>query len=198
MTDTYKRLSEPFPRDQLGTLNKGGAKLTYVPVSEVIARLNNVLGVSNWGITEMWAERDNEDPDWIVARTTLVATIDGETRTAIGFGGQKIKRTKNGDIVDLGDEYKGATSDALKKAAQQLGVGLDLARKDEALSYEADQQAPKASQEDIDAITAYAKKLEGEDLENFKDFWKKNVGVRLDSGKVTVEQAQLAKDNFGI
>jgi hypothetical protein len=56
--------------------------------------------------------------------------------TKDGFGGQKIKRTKAGEIVDLGDEFKGAFSDALKKAAQQFGVALYLARSDEALSIE--------------------------------------------------------------
>jgi hypothetical protein len=48
--------------------------------------------------------------------------------TRDGVGGQTIKRKRDGGIVDLGDEYKGAVSDALKKAAQSFGVGLYLAR----------------------------------------------------------------------
>ena len=39
--------------------------------------------------------------------------------------------------VDLGNEFKGAVSDATKKAAQSLGVGIYLARSDEALELEA-------------------------------------------------------------
>jgi hypothetical protein len=53
-------------------------------------------------------------------------TVGDVTRD--GVGGQTIKRKRDGGIVDLGDEYKGAVSDALKKAAQSFGVGLYLAR----------------------------------------------------------------------
>ena len=38
-------LSEPFPSEVEKQLKKGGASLTYIPVSEVITRLNKVLGV---------------------------------------------------------------------------------------------------------------------------------------------------------
>ena len=41
-------LSEPFPSEVEKQLKKGGASLTYIPVSEVITRLNKVLGVDMW------------------------------------------------------------------------------------------------------------------------------------------------------
>ena len=44
-----------------------------------------------------------------------------------GFGGQQIKHTRAGAILDLGHEYKGAVSDALKKGLQAFGVALYLA-----------------------------------------------------------------------
>jgi hypothetical protein len=117
-------LSAPFPKEVERQLDKGGITLTYIPVSEVIVRLNEVFGVTGWSYTQIKCERDFLDPDFLVAHVRL--TVGATTRD--GVGGQKIKRMKSGDIVDLGDEYKGAVSDALKKAAQSFGVGLYLAR----------------------------------------------------------------------
>ncbi len=117
-------LSAPFPKEVERSLDKGGATLTYIPVSEVIVRLNDVFGPLGWSYTLVKCERDVLDPDFLVAHVSM--TVGDITRD--GVGGQKIKRMKSGDIVDLGDEYKGAVSDALKKAAQSFGVGLYLAR----------------------------------------------------------------------
>jgi hypothetical protein len=134
-------LSEPFPPEVERELRKGGTSLTYIPVSEVITRLNRCFGVTGWSSEIIRCERDPLDPDFIVAHVRL-STHSGDIYphvTKDGFGGQKIKRTKAGEIVDLGDEFKGAVSDALKKAAQQFGVALYLARSDEALSIEIEQ-----------------------------------------------------------
>ena len=138
-------LNDYFPQEVERQLKKGGASLTYIPVSEVITRLNKVLGFDGWSSEILKCERDALDPDFIVAHVRLTVYSDSDRFTTVtkdGFGGQKIKRTKQGDIVDLGDEFKGAVSDALKKAAQSLGIGLYLARTEEAMELEAEQSAP--------------------------------------------------------
>lgn len=140
--EMYKNLSEPFPPEVERILNKGGASLTYIPVSEVVNRLNRILGVDKWSFTINKCERDKLDHDFIVAEVTIEAVFsaDEDGRPVVirrdGIGGQKIKRTRSGDIVDLGDEMKGAVSDALKKAAQTLGIGLYLARSEDAIESE--------------------------------------------------------------
>jgi hypothetical protein len=130
-------LNEPFSPDVERELKKGGTYLVYIPVSEVINRLNKVLGYDGWSYEIVKCERDAIDPDFIVAHVRMSVYPQADRFVSItrdGFGGQKIKRTKNGDIVDLGDEFKGAVSDALKKAAQSIGVGLYLARTEEAMA----------------------------------------------------------------
>lgn len=140
MSDLYQKLSDPFPPEMERKLSKGGTNLIYIPISEVINRLNKVLGVDRWSFTIIRCERDATDPDFVVAHVRI--EWDGGSndwsRPVIrdGFGGQKIKRTKQNQIVDLGDEFKGAISDALKKAAQTLGVGLYLARSEDAIEIE--------------------------------------------------------------
>lgn len=148
ISNNYPALAEPFPQEMERTVNKGGTALTYIPVSEVINRLNKVLGVDNWSFTIIRCERDAADPDFVVAHVRIEYFIsEFRSISRDGFGGQKIKRTKQGQILDLGDEFKGAISDALKKAAQTLGVGLYLARSDDAMEAE---QAMDASSSDAE------------------------------------------------
>jgi hypothetical protein len=148
VTDLAASLSEPFDPALLRRHDAKG--ITYIPISEVIARLNRVLGVGCWShvIKRTWeAGEQSTDtgayPAWVMCEVALTATIDGITSVHDGIGGQQVKLLRNGSgVVDLGDEYKGAMSDALKKAAQAFGVGLELARKDEALAWEAAQAPP--------------------------------------------------------
>ena len=107
------------------TLVKSGVSLIYLPISEVINRLNKVLGVENWSFEIISVRRDEVDTDEIIAHVSLSAEIDGKSIVKHGFGGQTVKRQrKDNKPVDLGNDFKGAVSDALKKAAQQLGIGL--------------------------------------------------------------------------
>ena len=128
MSGLYQKLSEQFPQEMERTLNKGGTSLTYIPVSEVITRMNKVLGVENWSFS---IKGYTEIGDSIVAHVTVVAVIEGKEVSRDGVGGQKIKRIKaTGLAVDYGDEVKGAVSDALKKAVQTLGIVMDVAAVD--------------------------------------------------------------------
>ena len=75
-----ERLSEPFPAEVERTLRKGGTTLTYIPVSEVIARLNNVLGVNGWSYSVKDCGRDSDSKDWIIALCYGIGGIQaGET-----------------------------------------------------------------------------------------------------------------------
>ena len=184
------QLSEPFSADVERQLKKGGTYLTYIPVSEVIARLNKVLGYDAWSYEIIRCERDSLDPDFIVAHVRMSLHAEGDRFMSItkdGFGGQKIKRTKQGDIVDLGDEFKGAVSDALKKAAQSLGVGLYLARTEEALMQEQEETpAPVVQQQSAvadvsplyESFISLRKSLDETGVSAIRTFWSEYSGGR--------------------
>jgi hypothetical protein len=182
-TNLYEMLSEPFPEEMEKTLRKGGASLTYIPVSEVITRLNKVFGVDGWSSEIISCGRDEIDPDFIVAKTRLIVFFEKGGMPIIkdGVGGQKIKRTKAGEIVDLGDEMKGAVSDALKKAAQQLGVGLYLARDVEAIETEHAQDAYKEvspTAKLYENFVGLRDKLDDAQRKNLRDWWSGYSGGR--------------------
>ena len=132
----YDDLARPFDRQLVQNTQKGGRSFTYIPASEVIVRLNKVLGPANWS-SEAEAHRDG---DWVIARVTLTAKFQDGICHATQYGGQEIKKYAKGDragqIMDLSSDFKGAVSDALKKCAQQLGVGLYLSRPEGAASIE--------------------------------------------------------------
>lgn len=181
MSDIYSRLSEPFPQEMEKIINKGGVNLTYIPVSEVINRLNKVLGVDKWSMTIQSCHRDPTDPDFVVAHVRIEYFLtEFSTITRDGIGGQKIKRTKAGAILDLGDEFKGAISDAVKKAAQTFGVGLYLARSEDAMEIEQVIEASNAPlsehQQKWETFKEYSKSMKVEQREAIGAFWKANYG----------------------
>lgn len=183
MSDTYNRLSEPFPQEMEKIITKSGVNLTYIPVSEVINRLNKVIGFDKWSYTIVLCERDAADADFVLAHVRIEYFPSGIGSGSIvrdGFGGQKIKRNKQGQIVDLGDEFKGAISDALKKAAQSLGVGLYLARSEEAMEIEQvidASSAPMSEHEQRwESFKTMSKSLTKEQREQISQAWAAEYG----------------------
>lgn len=169
--EILKKLSEPFPKEVESILKKGGMELTYIPVHEVIARLSNVLGIQNWSYTIKSQGRDTKTDDWIIVHVQLTVIIEGSVVVREAFGGAR--HTGN---MDLGDSYKSATSEALKKAAQTLGVGLYLARDDIALQLE---EAPDPKvQSAWDNFLSLAGSLTEEQRDALNEFWVKHSGGR--------------------
>ena len=181
----YADLAEPFPPEMERSVTKSGTALTYIPVSEVITRLNRVFGTRGWSSEIIRCERDQIDPEFIVAHVRLTIESGGSfmsTRVVKdGFGGQKIKRKKDGTIVDLGDEFKGAISDALKKAAQQLGIGLYLARDPDAIEVDEARHAevqPNPVVEKYEKFKEIRSTLNESQVQELRSYWASWSGGR--------------------
>jgi hypothetical protein len=108
---------------------RGGVTFDYLTGEQVVSRLNDVLTVAGWSFRVLRHDIHAE-ADEVWALGELVADIDGHVVTRQQFGSQKIKRSRSsGTPLDLGFDLKGATTDALKKCATLLGVGLYLSEK---------------------------------------------------------------------
>lgn len=108
-----EKLGEPFPRNAIKSREGAGRKrFDYVEAHTVIHRLNTVAVAWDFRIVNVeWRS------DLLIVQGEL--TIPGlGTRT--GFGVQKVAPNAGEDLV------KGASSDALKKAATLFGVALEL------------------------------------------------------------------------
>jgi hypothetical protein len=113
-------LEDPFTPAQIkhrkGNFNR---TLAYIEAPAVINRLNDAFdGTWSFDILE----------HHILQEEVLVLgrlTVEGIVKTQ--FGNSQITRKKDtGDVISLGDDLKAAATDALKKAATLLGVGLHL------------------------------------------------------------------------
>jgi len=128
MTDqVYQQLTAPFDR----TYERNG--FTYVTMEQVTSRLNDALGVGGWSfLIKEHGYSSQSDSYWALGR--LEAIIDGVTVVREQFGAQALNRFRTNDgkgkIVDVGNDMKGAATDAFKKCAAAIGVGLYLSAKD--------------------------------------------------------------------
>jgi len=112
-------LEKPFEPAQIRQRKGRNGVLDYVEGHTVIARLNAALdGAWSFEITH---HEIREDEVLVIGRLAA----DGITKMA--FGTSQVTREKGGgQVVSLGDDLKAAATDALKKCATFLGVGLHL------------------------------------------------------------------------
>lgn len=213
----FEELAKPY---QQNIIRKNPKGMDYVPVSEVIARLNYVLGPNNWDYAivgeKEYGEVQTETgvyPKWMVAHVSVTARFcDGSVATRHGKGGQDVQFLRNNQgPVDIGDTAKGAVSDALKKASQSFGVALDLARTEEAMLAEVyaklagDPNEPKATEKVCRQIEAHVKAFpkDSKDRADFIAWWNKltgdgSVGKKITSGTVSVKEADAALKFLGL
>jgi hypothetical protein len=85
----------------------------------VIQRLNDALD-GGWSF-EITHHEVREDEVIVLGKLTA------ETVTKMAFGASQVTRERDsGQLVSLGDDLKAASTDAIKKCATFLGVGLHL------------------------------------------------------------------------
>jgi hypothetical protein len=111
-------LTRPFAPEQIRQrAGHHGKTVSYVDVTAVIQRLNEACDAWSFEIVSHQMEGDE-----VIVLGKL--TADGVVKTA--FGGASITTDQQGRVVSLADDYKAASSDALKKAASLLGVALEM------------------------------------------------------------------------
>jgi len=147
-------LSQRTPATEIRT-RKGRGKdvFKYTDGAYVIRTLNEALG-HNWDF-----EADNEEiinwngiPFEVRCRGRLTLRLGGQSVTKVQYGSQMIEfikdRDKDGKAfivapVSIGDCFKGAATDAMKKCASLFGLALDLYDSDfKAENYTDDEPEP--------------------------------------------------------
>jgi Rad52/22 family double-strand break repair protein len=122
-------MTQRTPEQEVRTRpGRGGKPLKYTDGAYVIRTLNEGFGW-DWDFVA-----DNEQliefngqPFEVKVRGTLTVRYKGLSVTKTQFGCQPIEMLSNGTKpVSIGDAYKGAATDAMKKCASLLGIALDL------------------------------------------------------------------------
>lgn len=108
------RLREYLPQEAIKA-HPTKSYLSSINPMYVIERLNDVFGENGWEATY----RIVETGPMVVAECVLQCFVpDEKPITRQTFGGN--------DNKDLGDAFKGACTDALTKAASQIGIGAEV------------------------------------------------------------------------
>ena len=112
-------LEKPFEPAQIRQRKGRNGVLDYVEGHNVIHRLNEALdGAWSFEITHHEVREDE---------VLVLGRLSAESITKMQFGVSQVTREKgSGALVSLGDDLKAAATDALKKCATFLGVGLHL------------------------------------------------------------------------
>lgn len=120
--EQLKNLEAPFAPNQVKQREGSfGQTLDYLEGHAVIQRLNEVLG-GQWSfeVSEYQIREDSSE-------VFVLGKFTAGTTTKTQFGSSKITRNRqSGEILSLADDLKAAATDALKKCATLLGVGLYL------------------------------------------------------------------------
>jgi len=109
---------------------KGGGEWDYVTGTYVKKVLNYVFG---WMWDFQIVDKGREgDQLWVQGRLTIRDNQGNPRIIKEQFGRQDLKKRKDGSgFVDYGNDLKGASTDALKKCAAELGVASDVYGKNE-------------------------------------------------------------------
>ncbi len=112
-------LEKPFAPAQIRQRKGRNGVLDYVEGHSVIARLNQALdGAWSFEITHHEVREDE---------VLVLGKLTAENVTKMAFGTSQVTRERGtGALISLGDDLKSASTDAMKKCATFLGVGLHL------------------------------------------------------------------------
>ena len=123
-------LEKPFAPEQIKQrVGSFGNVIDYVEGHAIIKRLNDSFD-GLWSF-EIMKHEVMDDLDEVIVLGRLSA---GEV-VKMQFGSSRITRAKEtGNVISLADDLKAAATDAMKKCATLLGVGLHLYNGDRALN----------------------------------------------------------------
>lgn len=211
--DVVARLDEAIPEDVVSSRAGGGGKrLSYLEAWYVRDRLNQVIGHGNWGyeLVELKAVDSFKDSKErfnvsAIARLRLDVKLPElekgswpATYEEVGYG-NGVDRAAFGPAYELA--FKEAASDALKRAAVNLGRSMGLALYDKEQTYvEKKKEVTKASGADkiyelisrASRVVVVQKKATVEEL---KAEMKQKYGVE-NKTDLSVEQAKEFADHL--
>lgn len=151
-------LDENITKDVISTRTQAGQELSYLETWYVIDRLNQVLGQGNWAyqIGTLIKVYEGEVEQYsgkafsasYTATVYLNCNIDGKPTVFSDVGyGQGSDKKNPGNAHEMAT--KGAVSDALKRAAKNLGRSMGLALYDKTQEYVGDNNVGKKETKNV-------------------------------------------------
>lgn len=115
-----KELSAPLPKEAVKP-HPTKTYLSSIKAIYVTERLNDVFGIGKWSTKVKVVEKGSNG--MVVVKTTLQIPDYNIYYECFGGNDNGGENSKN---FDLGDAYKGATTDAITKIGSYLGIGIEV------------------------------------------------------------------------
>lgn len=115
-----RELSAPLPTEAIKP-HPTKTYLSSIKAIYVTERLNDVFGIGQWQIRTQEIERG--DKGMVVVKAILSVPLYDVYYESYGGNDNGGETSKN---FDLGDAYKGATTDAITKIGSYLEIGIDV------------------------------------------------------------------------
>lgn len=112
-------LRRPLPKEAISQ-HPTKPFLSTIKAIYDVERLNQVFGIGNWNLK---SEIIDNSTSMIIVKSTLTIPEYGIELESYGGNNNGGENSKN---FDLGDAYKGATTDALTKICSYLEIGIDV------------------------------------------------------------------------
>lgn len=194
-TTTTQELDANIPESAVSTRSQSGVNLSYLTGAYVINRLNQVLGQGNWAykidqlkpVFEGKITQASGKEVFTVSYTamcSLIANIDGKTVefTDVGFGdGTDARNPGKGHEL----ASKEAATDALKRAAKNLGISMGLGLYFKGEEYVGEAEPTNVTPLKTKAAPAEAPKAAPKRKAPTRDLVKAAFNVLQSQGKVT-------------
>ena len=151
-------LLKPTPKQFIRTRpGKGGGQFEYVSGAYVKKVLNLMFGF-NWSFNVVNFDANLNAKQAIVhGRLTCIGS-NGEQIVKEQFGRADLKfRRGSSEPLDLGNDLKAATTDALKKCASELGVAMDVYSGEEMRHIEVVEDAPAKDDRERERVIQWLK-----------------------------------------
>jgi hypothetical protein len=170
---------------------KGGGTWQYVETSYVIDTLNRLFGYM-WSfevLTGLEEAAKISASGTCVVKGRLTVYVNGMAIVKEQFGRCECKHMKDSDkFLDFGNDMKGASSDALKKCASELGLFRDIYSKDDVVAMNIVEDDEKQSIIDTAIAEALEKLKSSKNLRELKvNFCSLNVKIRTDDSIIALK-----------
>ena len=156
--DQILKIFQKTPADHVYTRPaKGGGTWDYVTGVYVKKVLNYIFGFL-WDFEVKEHGREG-DLIWVLGRLTIKNKEGVSLVAKEQFGRAEVKFKKNSKTpLDIGNDMKAATTDALKKCASELGIASDIYGKNEFKEVKIVKEEPSKSEQQKKANIGAAKK----------------------------------------
>ena len=121
---------------------RGGGNFSYVTGFWMAGQLNALFDY-NWD-WDVLRENIGKTQCWVLGRLTIHLEAEGGKYVTVykeAFGGSDIKMS-SGNVIDIGDDLKAASTDALKKSASLFGLAADVYGPSERTTQDTNQISP--------------------------------------------------------